>query len=60
LLLPGTYFRVAGQLKQKNSLNIIHLKEQQPPYPLLEIPFQMAEKFEAQEQSESYSMLLHN
>jgi hypothetical protein len=33
----------------KNGLNIIHLKEQQPPYPLLETSCQTAEKIDEQE-----------
>ncbi|CAF1172684.1 unnamed protein product, partial [Didymodactylos carnosus] len=38
LLLPGFYFEVSGMTHFEGGLNIIHLKEVQPPYPLVEPP----------------------
>ncbi|CAF1319759.1 unnamed protein product [Didymodactylos carnosus] len=39
LLMPGSYFHIVDQLCPAKELNIIHLKEETPPYPLLELPF---------------------
>ncbi|CAF1319161.1 unnamed protein product [Didymodactylos carnosus] len=38
LLLPGTQFKVVGKLQPAPGLHIIHLKEVQPPFTLLEPP----------------------
>ena len=43
LLLPGTFFQVVSHLSPAENLHIIHLKEQQPQFPLLRPPFQGAE-----------------
>ncbi|CAF3455541.1 unnamed protein product [Rotaria sp. Silwood1] len=40
LLLPGTYFEVMSQLNPAQDLCIIHVKQQRPPYELLEHPFE--------------------
>ncbi len=39
ILMPGSYFEVVGQLHSGNDLHIIHLKEIQPPFPLIKPPF---------------------
>ncbi|CAF3441629.1 unnamed protein product [Rotaria sp. Silwood1] len=43
LLLPGTFFQIISHLSPAENLHIIHLKEQQSPYPLLQLPFQGAQ-----------------
>jgi hypothetical protein len=44
LLLPGTFFQVISHLSPAENLHIIHLREQQPPFCLLQPPFQGAER----------------
>jgi len=39
LLLPGTFFQIASHLSPAEDLHIIHLKEQQAPFALLQPPF---------------------
>jgi hypothetical protein len=39
ILMPGSYFEVVGQMHSGNDLHIIHLKEIQPPFPLIKPPF---------------------
>ncbi|CAF3986043.1 unnamed protein product [Adineta steineri] len=41
ILMPGSYFEVMGQLHPANDLHIIHLKEIQPPVPLVKPPFKI-------------------
>ncbi|CAF1577965.1 unnamed protein product [Didymodactylos carnosus] len=41
LLLPGTYVRVVSEMRQSDGLHIIHLKQIEPPYFLLEPPGQV-------------------
>jgi hypothetical protein len=43
LLLPGTFFQVVSHLSPADNLHLIHLKEQQPPFRLLQPPFNGAE-----------------
>jgi hypothetical protein len=38
VLMPGTFFQVIGQVNPAEGLHIIHLKEIQPPFPLLKLP----------------------
>ncbi|CAF0873591.1 unnamed protein product [Adineta steineri] len=38
VLMPGTFFEVVGQVNPAEGLHIIHLKEIQPPFPLLKLP----------------------
>jgi hypothetical protein len=38
ILMPGSYFEVVQQLNPAKDLQIIHLKEIQPPYPLVKPP----------------------
>ena len=38
LLLPATQFEVIGKLKPSSDLHIIHLKQVDPPFPLIELP----------------------
>ncbi len=40
--MPGSYFEVVGQLHPAKDLHIIHLKEIQPPFPLVKPPFEKA------------------
>jgi len=42
ILMPGSYFEVVGQLHPAKDLHIIHLKEIQPPFPLVKPPFDKA------------------
>jgi hypothetical protein len=42
ILMPGSYFEVVGQLHPAKDLHIIHLKEIQPPFPLVKPPFNKA------------------
>ncbi|CAF1049985.1 unnamed protein product [Adineta ricciae] len=44
LLLPGTFFQVLSYLSPADNLHIIHLKEQQTPFPLLHPPYPGAEQ----------------
>ncbi|CAF4140458.1 unnamed protein product, partial [Rotaria sordida] len=37
--MPGTFFEVVGQVDAGSNLHIIHLKEIQPPFPLIKPPF---------------------
>jgi hypothetical protein len=37
--MPGSYFEVIGQLNPATDLYIIHLKEIDPPIPLVKLPF---------------------
>ncbi|CAF1441260.1 unnamed protein product [Adineta ricciae] len=39
VLMPGTFFKVVGQVNPAEGLHIIHLKEIQPPFVLLKPPF---------------------
>jgi Ran GTPase-activating protein (RanGAP) involved in mRNA processing and transport len=39
LLLPATQFEVVSKLKPSSDLYIIHLKQVDPPFPLIELPF---------------------
>ncbi|CAF4126436.1 unnamed protein product [Rotaria sordida] len=39
VLMPGTFFEVVGQVDAGSNLHIIHLKEIQPPFPLIKPPF---------------------
>jgi hypothetical protein len=41
LLLPGTYFRVAGRIDSGNGLHIIHLVETVSLFPLLQPPYSL-------------------
>jgi hypothetical protein len=40
ILMPGSYFEVVGQLHPTKDLHFIHLKEIQPPFPLVKPPFE--------------------
>jgi hypothetical protein len=42
ILMPGSYFEVIGQLNPAKDLHIIQLKEIQPPFPLIKLPFTKA------------------
>ncbi|CAF1470104.1 unnamed protein product [Adineta ricciae] len=44
VLLPGTFFKVVGQVNPAEGLHIIHLKEIQPPFVLLKPPFDGSEQ----------------
>jgi hypothetical protein len=37
--MPGTFFEVVGHVDAGSNLHIIHLKEIQPPFPLIKPPF---------------------
>ncbi|CAF4964410.1 unnamed protein product [Rotaria sp. Silwood1] len=52
VLMPGTFFEVVGQVDAGSNLHIIHLKEIQPPFPLIKPPFVQTqqESLKAQQQ----------
>lgn len=43
ILMPGSYFKVMSQIKSADGLIIIHLKEIDPPFPMMEPPFEVNE-----------------
>jgi hypothetical protein len=43
LLPPGRYFRVIDKSSPAQGLHIIHLREIQPPHPMLADPFDLSE-----------------
>ncbi|CAF3722899.1 unnamed protein product [Rotaria sp. Silwood1] len=44
LLMPASYFQVCGKINSGHGLNIIHVKEIEPPFPLIQPPFEGAGK----------------
>jgi hypothetical protein len=48
ILMPGTFFEVIGQVDPAEDLHIIHLKEIQPPFPLIKPPFLPGEYVQSQ------------
>jgi hypothetical protein len=45
LLLPGTFFEAKSRLNPAPGLYIVHLSQKQPPYDLLEPPFEGTRDF---------------
>ncbi|CAF4734768.1 unnamed protein product [Rotaria sp. Silwood2] len=54
LLMPGTYFKVLSEGSSSSNLHIIQLKQVQPPHVLLELPFQIREQEEEDDNDEGF------